>query len=206
MIDAIVGPDWSRLDFTQTDAAAMGLDTYDEVIRALASSTFNSTAVVDESCRAHHAPLGTEAYCVDDTHVIRHHVTTPFFVRMALLDSLISSNYASDRLVDPDRGSFADVEVFALALHDELAGFPSLPTSAEEAPAIDVPPGVFAPACANHDTIHDTTQTYGTRIDPPGTTGPQRFFDVFSAWRVAPSAPEAVLLTEDPTRADTVCP
>jgi len=56
------------------------------------------------------------------------------------------------------------------------------------------------------DAIHTSSSTYGTTVDPPGASGPRAFFDVFQAWRADPHSANALLLTEDPTLGDTVCP
>lgn len=210
IIDAIVGPDMSRLDFTNFIGAEAGIDTYGEFTSAVEASPANQDASRDTSCLAWHQQNrpGTEGECGDLSHVVRHHITSPFFVRMALLDSLISANYEELGLADPVLGPFVDDDqgiprVFAEVLQEELTDFPGLPTAAEEGEEMSVPPGVFAPACANHDTIHDDNEVFGVTIDPTGSD-PTRFFDVYSQWRagVTPSA----LLSTDPQRADTVCP
>lgn len=207
IIDAIVGPDLSRLDWTSS-IGAPAIASYSAYVDASAGTAPNAGARHDASCLSWHAEHrpGTEAECGDMMHVIRHHVTTPFFVRMALLDRLISRNYFEAGLVDPDLGAFeADARVFALVTQRELSDFPMLPDSAltEEADEMTVAPGVFAPACVDHDTIHTDAQVFDVTIDPTGTT-PYRFFDVYDAWRGG-GEPSAVL-TNDPTRADTFCP
>ena len=63
-------------------------------------------------------------------------------------------------------------------------------------------PGVFAPACARHDTIHYDGEVYGTTITPEGGA-PLTLFDVLTNWALG-RAPEAVL-TMTPDRADTTC-
>lgn len=63
-------------------------------------------------------------------------------------------------------------------------------------------PGVFAPACTQHDTIHDDGEVYGTTITPDGGSA-LRLFDVFDTWRNGGS-PTAVL-TQKPNREDTHC-
>jgi hypothetical protein len=208
LIDAIVAPAWERLDFSHTDAAAMGYDTYAKTMDGLATTVINRDAVGDQSCVAYHTPLGTTSWCNDESHVVRHHITTPFFVRMALLDNLISGNYEDSKLEDPELGPFVRNAmgvpvVFATVLQRELAAFPDMRNTAEEKEAMTVNPGVFAPACANHDTIHENTEVFGVTITPPGGS-PLLLFDVFEAWRSGGS-PTAVTTT-DPMRHDTVCP
>lgn len=199
LIDAIVGPEMARLEFGASFVADLGGSTYADYLTYLASiPEKNRGAIADASCLAHHAD--DAGPCADITHVIRHHVTTPFFVRMALLDGLISSGYAEAGYEDPDLGPMT-LETFAVVLQRELLGFPDLPDSAEEGDAIGVAPGVFAPACPKHDTLHDDGEVYQTAITPPGGA-PLTLFDVFEPWRAGtPSA----LLTMQKDRSDTQC-
>lgn len=204
LVDAVVGPDWSRLDWSMSAFAAAGYDTYDEVVTALASTASNTGAFRDESCVAHHASDGLDDRCVDLTHVLHHHVTTPFFVRMALLDGLISENYESYG-ADPVLGPFTSTAgvplTFARVLARELNGLATLPADAEE-DAVTVVPGVFAPACPDHDTIYVDAEVYTASVDPTGTM-PLELFDVWTAWRGGSTTP---VVTASPTRADTTCP
>lgn len=205
LIDAVVGPDWSRLDWSSSLGAPMGFDTYDEVMSNMNTHAWPHDG--DLSCGAYHTPLGNNAHCLDMSHVIRHHVTTPFFVRMALLDGLISDAYADAGLADPELGPFEDTAmgvplVFARVLQRELAAFPMLPSTAEEGASMTVAPGVFAPACSNHDTIHEETEVWGVTIDPG--SGPLHLFDVLEPWRRGGTPTSAI--TMDPMRRDTVCP
>jgi hypothetical protein len=61
---------------------------------------------------------------------------------------------------------------------------------------------VFAPACSNHDTIHEDSEVWGVTIDPG--TGPLHLFDVLEPWRRGLTPTEAI--TMDAMRRDTVCP
>lgn len=204
LIDAVTGPDWSRLDWSANIGAADGLDTYDEVVDAMAAGPVRSVGWMEESCVEWHMANepDTVARCVDETHLIRHHVTTPFFVRMALLDSLISRVYADAGLADPELGAFVPA-TFAVVLQRELAAFPMLPSTAEEGDAMTRAPGVFAPACTDHDTIHTDAEVYGVTITPPAGTA-MRLFDVFGNW-MSGADPSAVLTTDE-MRRDTMCP
>jgi len=164
----------------------------------------------DESCDAWHRlnQPGTESACVDAQHVVRHHVTTPFFVRAGIIDSLLSGNYEESGVRDPVLGPFGRNAlgvplVFATVLARELRMFSQLPSTAEEGSLITRGPGVFAPSCAIHDTIHSNNQVFGATITPDGGS-PKRFFDVFGAWRDA-GVPSTVV-SQDPMRLDTFCP
>jgi len=93
---------------------------------------------------------------------------------------------------------------FALTVHSELAGFANLATTAEEGARITKAPGVFAPACSKHDTIHDNAETFNTTITPAGGS-PLRLLQIFDNWHAGTGTP-TVLQTESLTRADTFCP
>ncbi len=210
IIDAAAGPEQSRLDYQSSSYAARDLRTYDQIMAVLPTAPANKDARVDSSCLAYHAPRNSTGWCFDETHVIRHHLTTPFFYRMALLDSGISTFYVTDDIRDPDRGGRTfkdDVGFFGVVLHDELKRFGALPTLTQpDHEQGTVAPGVFAPACSFHDTIHNSTQTFGTTITPAGTSTAKALLDVYAAWRADPNSADARLLTESTTRADTVCP
>lgn len=207
LIDASVGPDQSRLTLSPTGQLGMaGATSYAQYIAAYGANRFaTSGAQVDESCRAWHAANmpGTETTCADENHVVRHHLATPFFVRMALRDALISSNYHDAGWVDPTLGPFdAMAVVFARVLQPELSAFPTLGSSTEERMIVTTPPGVFAPLCTNHDTINDDSEVYGVTVTPTGGRA-SRLFDAFEAWRTG--AGTASVLS-DPRVNATVCP
>ena len=205
LMDAIVGPEIARLDFSASTWAELGAPTYElfTEFQFMVPSAHHGAAH-DESCLAWHAANGapgSEHSCADISHVVRHHVTTPFFVRMALLDQLISGNYVDAGWADPELGALT-VPKFALILQRELSAFPDLATTAEEGEHIPVAPGVFAPACMKHDTIHSSADVYQTTITADAVEW--TLFDVFENWR-AGIDPRAVL-TQSPQRDDTSCP
>ncbi len=202
LIDAVVGPDRSKLDYGTH--VVPQIRSWMDYITLAAQNSHNVGARKDASCEAWHAANmpATAGACSDESHVVRHHITTPFFVRMALIDQLISGNYIEDGLRNADMSPMT-VATFARTLHDELASFGNLSASAEEGSLITKQPGVFAPLCSKHDTIHSTADTFGTTITPAGGTA-QRLLGVFTNWQ-AGLTPSNVL-TQSPTGADTVCP
>jgi hypothetical protein len=212
LIDAVTGPEWSRLDWSQSVGAAEGIDTYEEAIATIAADPVRIASFQEESCLRWHMENEpqTIARCHDETHILRHHITTPFFVRMALLDHLIAHGYEDLGLADPELGPFVDAEVapgvrlpivFGRVLQRELAALPMLPDTAEEGDEMTRAPGVFAPACSKHDTIHTDDEVYGVTIAHEGA--PLRLFDVIGHWTTG--SDPAALLTSDPMREDTVC-
>ncbi len=205
LIDAVTGPELRRLDFSTSAGADAGVVTYDQYV-AVTSRSPAVSGRGDESCAQWH--MGDAGVCSDLTHVIRHHLTTPYFVRMALFDRLISSNYDEFGVRDPVLGPFdyTDAGVprtFALVLRRELAEFPQQLTTAEERASMTVAPGVFAPACVTHDTIHTTSEVFGVTITTDAGVV-TRLLDLYSAWRTGLSP--AAVLTSSPTLADTFCP
>jgi hypothetical protein len=206
LIDAIVGPDMSGFDFSESIFAADGVDTYAEFVRDVvnAGDTLQG-AVQDQSCLSWHAENmpGTEAVCADKTHVIRHHVTTPFFVRMALFDQLISNSYVSLELSFPELGPLT-IPRFGQILQRELANFPSLSEFAEEGSEMEIAPGVFAPGCTNHDTIWENAEVYGTSITPAEGGDPLHLFDLFEPWRAGIEGARTAIVSEAPA-SNTQC-
>jgi Pectinacetylesterase len=179
IIDASVGPDRDRLDWSAT--AAGTYENYTRSVSANLDATLGHHG--DESCVEWHRSRspGSEVVCADSTHVLRNHVTTPFFVRMALADTLISNNYRSAGVRDPMLGPVTQA-VFAQLLSRELPTFPMIPMRAEEGAAMTVAPGVFGPGCANHDTLFETDEVFGATVTPAGGAA-TRLFDVFEPWR-----------------------
>jgi hypothetical protein len=202
LIDAVVGPDMSKLDYGAH--VAEQVRSYEQLLALSTKSPIDPSARHDASCQSWHkanAP-GTEAACNDESHVIRHHVTTPFFVRMALRDSLISRTYIDQGLRDSAQQPLT-VQSWAVILQGELAKLDQLPSTAEEGAAMTRAPGVFAPGCTKHDTIHSTPDTFGTTITPAGGSA-LRLLQVFTSWQSG--AQPSSVLTQSPTLADTVCP
>lgn len=195
LMDASTGPDRSTLDYGTY--AVSTVRTYDQYLTWRNQSPGRG----DASCLARH--MADPRICADDTHVLRNHVTTPFFIRMALRDSQISGNYIAEMLRTPNLMPIT-ANSFGLRLHDELGTFGSLPSMAEEGGLMSKAPGVFAPGCTKHDTIRESTQTFGTTITPAGGSA-LTLLTVFENWRNASGTP-TVLLTESVTLADTTCP
>jgi len=167
VLDAIVGPDKSTFDYSEHVLGEFGVVDYSTWTQAAELSGRPRGQMSDESCQTWHEThrQGTVSECSDLSHVIRHHVTTPFFVRMALLDGLISNNYLKEMLIDPEFGALT-LQIFALRLQQELSAFPMLSETAEEGAEMPVAPGVFAPECSKHDTIWDDAEVFDSTIPP----------------------------------------
>ncbi len=199
LIDAFVGLDRAPLDYgTYYISQVRSYDNY-LTFRATAPSTAGARS--DTSCVQMHA--ADPRICSDETHVVRNHLTTPFFVRSALRDDGVTSNYIEEAYRMPDLSPMS-VNGFALRLHTELTQFSNLKGSAEEGPQMPRNPGVFAPGCTNHDTIRESSQTYGTTITPAGGSA-LTLLQVFENWRNATGGTTNVL-TQSAQLMDTNCP
>jgi hypothetical protein len=201
VIDAIVGPEFARLDFSNSAGADAGITTYEKYAGLIAQGPSGTTGRGDQSCRAYHS--SDDSVCADVSHVLRNHLTTPFFVRMALLDSLIARIYADTGAADPVLGPLDRPLTFGRVLQREFAAFPTMPARAEEGSLMTKAPGVFGPACTKHDTIHNDVETYETSVTADtGVT--HTFFSVFNEWNTGGSP--TVVVSQDPAGADTRCP
>jgi hypothetical protein len=203
LIDAVVGPEIEPLDLSQSFLAELGGSSWEDYLAFLAAVRgTNHGTLKDTSCVDYHRNLAIgDAACLDEAHLLRHHITTPFFVRMALLDQLILSNYAEAGYRDPVLGAFTPA-AFGQVLRRELEGFFELPAAAEEGPAMPVAPGVFAPACTKHDTLHDDGEVYDAAVAKDGAD--HTLFDVFEAWRRGETP--SIVTTSRLDRSDTTCP
>jgi hypothetical protein len=158
LIDAAIGPDLSRLDWSGSPLAPLGGDTYAGAMRLMAASPQNAGAFSDASCLSLHAT--NPEVCQDFSHVVRHHITTPFFVRMGLLDVVISAAYSQLGVTDPMLGALVTPaglpRVFAIVTQRELMALPTF--MGEEAAAITVARACSRPR-APSTTPSTTTQT-----------------------------------------------
>lgn len=197
LVDAMVGPEMSNLSFA-TSSLAPTITTYPAFAAALAAGQgVTHGARLDQSCIDWHQANdpGSEGECNDTSHVIRHHLATPFFARVALHDVLISQLYI-DLSADPASGNMTRSR-FADTLRTELADLAGI---TEEMNLISRAPGVFAPTCAKHDTIGTNADTFDTTVTVNGSL--KTLFDAFNSWRVA-GADQRIISTGV---ADSSCP
>lgn len=146
----------------------------------------------DASCATFHGS-DPEA-CADDAHVALHHVSTPAFARMGLLDGVLSDLYVEGGVTAD--GAPIDLPAFSRLVRDQLLTFTAGVDREEPASTV---PGAFAPACAAHDTLGSSPDTFRTSVDPG--TGPVVMPAAFDAWRAG--APTALVSARP---ADSVCP
>lgn len=204
LIDSIFVPSIETLDFstsTLCDAGVCDYVTFRDQVAALGGPALWGIRE-DESCVSWHqanAPA-TRSACNDHGHVLRNHVTTPFFVRQGQTDSLLSSGITSIGFSVPD-GGVLDLLTYAQLVQRDLRALGAIQSTAEEGAAIAVVPGAFGPTCADHETLSDPAQVYGVFIDG-GAAGPLGIFDTVQNW--VTSTPPTIVVADRPT--DNVCP
>lgn len=117
-------------------------------------------ARVDDTCVA--ANIGVESRCADNAHVLRHHITSPFFVRQDQQDSLGMEHMLPFFPVPPYAAGVAALELSQnTSTHlADLAGMISLLTprymtelALITADAQWIAPVLFGPRCGNHTAL-----------------------------------------------------
>lgn len=192
LIDAIYAIGQSDLDFAGSvicdeSPAGCAYETWQQE-RWEGENAFRN-ARGDESCVAWHAANapGSEWRCGDDEHVVKHHITTPFFLRLDLQDQLISSTF-----VEAGLGSYAS---YGTKLETEMRNFP-LPEEAR-----DTTPGLFIPQCRHHESVTSNEAVYDVKVDGLAFHDvvwnwwrgamPQQAIRMFAGEGVAPDCPNA---------------
>ncbi len=199
LVDSAFFPELGQLDHSASLACIEhGHCDYESFARANDERS-PYDALLDASCVASHEAVGAEYVCSDTSHVLRHHLTTPFFVRMGLQDSLLSSGFVELGFGVGEPGP-SDLLTFATTVRRELLAHETLPLSAEEGAAISVAPGAYGPSCAKHETLRSDPNTYDVTVRSDGED--HAFMDVYQAWRTGGTP--TVIATSNPT-AD-VCP
>jgi hypothetical protein len=201
LIDSIFHPSLLDLEFSQTSACVdFGACTAEAVLRAGQTSREGKLwkPRYDQSCFDLLTPLGTDWRCYDGTYVLRNHLTTPFFVRMGLTDSLISSGQIDARLGLPGQGPFTIV-TWAQKVRADLLALALIKSTAVERNAIATAPGVFGPLCSKHDTTESNGATFQTTVRVNNVN--MAMFDVWNKW-IAGQSPGSVVSS---TIADATC-
>ncbi|MEQ8458640.1 MAG: pectin acetylesterase-family hydrolase [Sandaracinaceae bacterium] len=196
VLDAVMAPAREALGYADSALCReRDVCTYEAHLRPVWEETRPLRgAVGDESCPAWHAANdpGSEWRCGDLDHVLRHHITTPFFFRQDQADGVVMPNTVDLGYTVPSRGDAPmDARLFAELIAEEAA---TLTTSAwwsgeaHEGAGVAVIPGAFSPRCGHHETLRTESATYGVRVEQDGT---QR----------APMGLLAAWLAGDPVRA-----
>jgi len=182
LIDSATPPDYALLGWEKTPGCTgSGACSREAFLKAgAARDAAGLNRLLDQSCVEWHARNrpGTEWECIDADHVLQHHLTTPFFVRMGLTDKLISSEMIDAGFTSG--GKPLTLQGFATLVHDLLAALPATVAAGEERAAITVAPGVFAPSCPDHYTIYANETAYNIAV---GVNGQQlTFLDTWNNW------------------------
>lgn len=202
LIDSVFAPSALDLDFSSsTYCAEYGGCTPEAVL------TYSKTQgqgllhqpSLDQSCVNLLGPLGTDWKCFDNAYVIRNHLTTPFFLRMGLTDSLLSRNQIEARLALPGQPLFTQ-ETWAQKVRADLLALAKVQSTAVERQGIAKAPGVYGPVCSKHETLRSNEDTYGVKVRVNGTDW--SMFQVWGKWFEG-LAPSSIVSS---SLGDAVCP
>ena len=152
--------------------------------------------------------------CADSIHVLRHHITTPFFQRMDLQDENAIDSFLMHYTPATYQYEFAvhtSVQLHEIA---DLLGVlaPRYPAEAA-AMAADpqwLAPGVYGPRCTNHVGLTGGEPFFQQRV-PDANGAFTRFVQALYAWvNIAPGSgvpsPELVTLSGVGAAGPTQCP
>jgi hypothetical protein len=123
--------------------------------------------------------------CADPTHVLRHHITTPFFHRMDLQDKNGIDSFITHFVPTTYQYEFAvhtSVQLHEIA--DWLGVLaPRYPPEIVtiKADANWLPPGVYGPRCTNHEGLIGA-KTFGQQQVPGADGSSMSFSDALIAW------------------------
>lgn len=154
------------------------LVSYEDYMRYQWNEVYSTVwqARVDESCAAEN-PGALQYRCADTTHVLRHHITSPFFHRMDLQDNTGLKGYqhvfypdtvypatlAEERFAADVRRQLQDLGAFSAVL---LPRYPNELNRVNGDPQW-LHPGLFGPRCTDHvGLIGD--KAFGAQVLPQG--------------------------------------
>jgi hypothetical protein len=201
-IEAIIGPDESKLGFASTTACKEhGLCSYEayyKAIYAVQQAAGGPMKWTDESCLTWHKQNqpGTEWQCYDMNHLLANHITTPYFVRSSLTDALRSSALIDAGFSAADGKPLTTLS-YGLATSAFLTGLQTAIKAGHEANAVSKEPGIFAPTCHTHYTLLENNLVAGVTINGPGDKA-YALFDVWNNW-VAGKTPDVVVSSDPKT-------
>jgi hypothetical protein len=183
-----------------TTCTDFGLCTPEALLRAYQTSAQGDLwqPRLDQSCIYFLREFGADWKCYDGTYVIRNHLTTPFFVRMGLTDSLVSASQIDAALSLPGQPPFTQL-TWALKVRADLLALSSLRSTAVEKDFIATAPGVFGPSCSDHETLSDNVSTYQASVRVNNLNW--KVFDVWNNW-VQGAAPSSIVSS---TATDATC-
>ena len=214
LIDSIFRPSKDGMDLSQTTLCVnQGACTVDAQNQFLFNqgqyANWGAAQASDQSCLLYH--FADPHQCADNRHLLTDHVTTPYFVRMDLLDPGALEDYQGDNLfmagapdpdpLTPEHEPLSAFE-FATALRADILALADVPRTAHERRFMDFTPGAFSPACIQHDELRANTGVYLTAITRRNQD--VRMYDVFRAWLHNDNRP--FILAAEADRSDSICP
>ena len=210
--DSLFRPSKDGMDLSQTslcvNQGACTVDAQNQVLFNQGSyANWGSAQGSDASCLTYH--VADPHQCADIRHILTDHVTTPYFVRMDLLDPGALEDYQGDNLFiagapdpnpsTPEHEPLSPPE-FAAVLRADILALAAVPQTAHERALMNFTPGAFAPACAQHDELRTNTGMYQTAILRRKKS--LMMYDVFRDWLHGKDP--AILVAADQN--DSVCP
>ena len=174
MIDSAFAPALEGLGFQFTDpCTTAGACDWPSFIAATGSYY---PKLSDASCVAMH-PAADAFRCDDPSHLVRNHLTTPFFLRQGETDSLLSDNYQNrDKIAtSPTAAAAMTVTEFEGLVRQQAELLPFWNLIAEEPPGRL--PGGFVPDCPRHDPLRNNAAFFLTSI------GTWTWGQVWDNWR-----------------------
>jgi hypothetical protein len=211
--DSIFRPSKDGMDLSQTtlcvNQGACTVDAQNQYIFNQGMyANWGAAQGSDRSCLLYHT--ADPHQCADNRHILTNHVTTPFFVRMDLLDPGALEDYQGDNLfiagtpdpnpLTPEHEPLSPAE-FATALRADILALADVPRTAHERALINFTPGAFSPACGQHDELRSNEGVYQTAIIERRHV--VRMYDVFQPWLQNRNR-NAILAASGPN--DSICP
>jgi len=201
LIDSSLSPALELLDFSASALCLdQGLCDHEALFTFMAEEGAGPMhdVLLEASCLAEHEASGDQWWCIDNTHLMTNHITSPLFVRMGQSDSLVSGNHIDAGYLY--EGSPLDLAGFASITRDQLQAIADARTTAEEGEEIATPPGVYGPSCDKHETLRSNPDTFNVTVEVDGVA--LTMFDVLQNW-VAGAQPAGAIAQ---SRDDSVCP
>jgi hypothetical protein len=176
LMDAVLAPARERLGYEGSALCEeRGICSFEAQIRPVWEELFPLRgAVSDASCAAWHRSRdpGSEWICGDLDHVLRHHVTTPYFLRQDQADAVVRPNTVGLGYMVPSRGDVRiDERLFAELVADEMAELASEAwwrDSAHEGGDVAVVPGAVSPRCGNHEALRNDAAMFDATVAADG--------------------------------------
>jgi hypothetical protein len=190
LVDGASPPPSVALPWPAVPTPAVPYTSYQQMIDARAAGVYNAMwlARVDDSCAAENA--GTASRCADGAHVIRHHLTTPFFVRQDQQDSLMLFDYWSAFFPAPAYAAGTAAQDLSTGTAGHLTALAAMstlltPRYPNELATIAadpqwLAPTLFGPRCGDHTGLTGAPTLYAQELPSGGV--PINLATALAAW------------------------